>query len=130
MTSDSMTFQPKFPWVDDERDTRAYITHDYPNKFETYIPTYVIMKQYYDEEKERIYGKDWNKISIWDYLQEDDEEWDYSIDYEASSSQRSDTDVDFDDECESELINEVSDNDSEQSSPTQPPVVSNKFWYS
>jgi hypothetical protein len=127
MNTNPMTFQPRFPWVDDERDTRAYIPYDVPNKNDIYIPTFVIMKQYYDEEKERLYGKAWNKDSIWELLVEEDEDWNYSFDYDSPSSQQSEQESDYDYDYDYGV--EVSDNENDEV-VAQPPSVSNKFWYS
>jgi hypothetical protein len=127
MNSNAMTFEPRFPWVDDERDTRAYITYDLPNKDETYIPTYVIMKQYYDEEKERLYGKNWNKDCIWDYIQDSDEECEYIVEH-ATPTNPSPQSEDYSD-SEYDYSSELSENDNDDV-VAQPPSVSNKFWYS
>lgn len=126
MSSDPLAFQPRFPWVDDERDTTTYIKYDLPNRDDDYIPTYVIMKQLYDEEKERIYGKDWNKPCIWDYIQDSDDEYDYDVEYGSPLSKYSDRESDYDYDYNSD----ASDNESEEVAISQPPSVSNKFWYS
>jgi hypothetical protein len=55
-----MTSYTPRPWNDDERDIHDYISYHNGNN-EKYIPVYQIMKEYYDEEKERIYNIDLSK---------------------------------------------------------------------
>jgi hypothetical protein len=52
-----MTSYTPRPWNDDDRDIHDYISY-YSEDYEEYIPIYKIMKEYLDEEKERIYNID------------------------------------------------------------------------
>ncbi len=123
--SNPMTFEPMFPWVDDERDTKAYIPYDAPNKEEIYTPTYVIMKQYYDEEKERLYGKGWNNNNVLDTEYDEYEGWEW---YENGYTTPTGFDSEYDTEGDYDG-GAVSENETDDAI-AQPPLVSNKFWYS
>ena len=134
MNSTSMSFVPRFPWNDDERDTSTFIeyysstsknTHDKDN--DTYIPTYQIMKEYFQEQAYELY---------YDNYQYDDwfenygyEDWHLAYDY---SNYDSETDIISDDgDC---VVDCASKSDDEEDAlqaegNASSPYVSSKYWY-
>jgi hypothetical protein len=122
-----MSFVPKFPWNDDERDTSSYIQYysqcHEAKEVEEYIPTYRIMKEYFQEQQREMFGCDENY--------DDDEDW---FNYAHAS-------IDwFDDDGFSLSSNEPIDpcsidngdvpvNSEDEEDNASSPYVSSKFWY-
>lgn len=120
-----MSFVPRFPWNDDERDTSSFIqyysqcqdcNHNEDNN--EYIPTYIIMKEFYQEQERELYC---DTPAIDDYYMSYDAI--DLIDDEVCSLSSNDT---FDSDVKSdENATKVEEDDESTSSP----YVSNKYWY-
>ena len=129
MTMDIKTFVPRFPWNDDERDTSSFI--DYYAKYDNnvvdddydYVPTYVIMKEYFQEQQQRLCCQEA------DYI---DEQFDCYNPYAHIGNYDSDDESNYSESLCS--INSSSDIDdlpskSDDDDTVSSPYISSKYWY-
>lgn len=125
--SDAMSFTPRFPWNDDERDTSSFIEYyshnaEIQEQEEEYVPTYVIMKEYFQEQRyDASVLYDTDDYNIY-YECEDDM---YSDGFSTLSGNESLDDITVDDILPKTGDKEDGDNEENASSP----YVSNKYWY-
>lgn len=126
--SEAMSFTPRFPWNDDERDTRSFIQY-YANEpvipEDEYVPTYVIMKEYFKEQQMALYCDDCNEYddnNAPDYIQ---------TYYEYEDDMNSDVFSTF--SCTESLDGTMDDalpkNENTDEESAASPFVSNKYWY-
>jgi hypothetical protein len=126
--SDAMSFTPRFPWNDDERDTRSFIQY-YANEpvipEDEYVPTYIIMREYFKEQQMAL-----SCDECYDYDYDDNNNY-AQIYYEYEDDMNSDVFSTF--SCTESLDGTLDDavpksenNDDENASS---PFVSNKYWY-
>lgn len=124
--TNAMSFVPKFPWNDDERDTSSYVQYyskcHEVDEAKEYIPTYCIMKEYYQEQQKEM-------SCCQDDYDNDEERFDYVH-----------THIDYDDDGFSLSSNEPIDplnidngdvvsNSEDEEDNASSPYVSSKFWY-
>lgn len=126
---DAMSFVPRYPWNDDERDTKTFIEYNSNciQEEPEYIPAFRIMQEYYKEQQETMYdGWRYPLDYDCDYYEWSDYEVDDStstIDYTEPSSDpevESTNTPDSEDGC----IKTTCDDEA-----TSSPYASNKFWY-
>lgn len=129
--SDITTFVPRYPWNDDERDTSSFIAYcsecHESQDIDDYIPTFQIMKEYYQEQRRELYcepdyvddhcNNDCYFFNSIDPYFDDDS---YSLaSYEIGCGIETNSN-DYDD-----VVVKSEDEDDNVSSP----YVSNKYWY-
>ncbi len=132
---DAMSFVPRYPWNDDERDTKTFIQYCSSSSQEEYeyIPTFVIMKELYREQQEALYHVESDNTSI-------DDDWycPYGYDYfglgeEDDSRSSIDYTTDVEDESDDNSTTPKSEENTTEPSgddgTASSPYVSNKFWY-
>jgi hypothetical protein len=120
---DAMSFVPRYPWNDDERDTKTFIQYCSTciQEEEEYIPTFVILKDLYREQQQDLCHDDWWYCSSdYDYSESSEDD-----DSTSQSFASIDCTTDVEEESVKTPKNEVGCEDGEASSP----YVSNKFWY-
>lgn len=89
------------PWNDDDRDIHDHIPYCHSNT-EEFIPVHKILKQMYDEDKERLYYIDAYKEytdameRMWDDYYEDAEDWNDNVQNIPFSPRFSDSDYETD----------------------------------
>lgn len=133
MNTTSMSYIPKFPWNDDERDTSSYIEYyssisktDVDQEPERYIPTYEIMKEYYQEQEQELYCENYQSV---DWYNDEWQPIQYARDAydDADSYSQSNCDWDSFSNDGDNVVKSEDEEDAEGNASS--PYVSGKYWY-
>jgi hypothetical protein len=122
-----MSFVPRYPWNDDERDTSSYIQYysqcHEAEEVEEYIPTYRIMKEYYQEQQREMlcYQDDYDNDEDWFSFAHAPIDWFDDDGLSLSSNELIDP-------CSIDN-GDVPTNSEDEEDNASSPYVSSKFWY-